>query len=1267
MTVMARWDKHDKYAVLIASVFSIILALCILRNFIVEPGLVESGDIYFPYRFDDEPQYVWNRFLSSTHVPYHQIIFSWLTPLVETGAWIIPFSLVSASIETLQRALWSLFITLISFISFITVFKYTRTVFQRPLPCYAASMLASFLYTFNPYVVGIMQWWPNLLSYAFLPAFFYLIPVAINHPTWTGTIKIGLVAALLLALNFCSPGAALNTTVFLLFLIIIEFVFKLKKDFVHILLRCSVLFIEILGLALLLNTYAIVPFSLFQEEFTWGGQGIPLQVEGLYGEGGANIQLIDAFRLWKWSETGWFNFTSRPLLTLVVPLIAISALILFTIKLFKPNHLTSLKIIDKKMITTLILLMFLALFLAKGINDPFGNFYIWLVFSTPFSWLFEHSEVWIRYLCLSYTLLCALLLAQLINRIHPPSIQKKIRLTFFSIKKQIPLCVIQATLWIWNGKIALFLVGLIVFSVVVRTDTIAAYPSGLFLGTANDLLVPSPLPQPYYKVNDWLTAQSGEFRTIWLPIEGRLTWWRYSGPLHHPIGDWASSRPIATTNHPSQKDYMMLTLNYLKHEDTFAELLGLFNIKYIINHLDVEDSDDEVIYELLKENSALTQIHNEDFLYVFENYYYRPYVQALLRPLLCVGNPRVLDFASTISSFNLSTSAVIFPEQLPGLGLTSLTQLPNNTILLFYNKHFIDLLFNSLRGEYIYTPVNYLRENLHWRVEDRRDVMNYEFDYGKGYVYSLEKRPFKVEIEVQESNQYEIWVRVLGRQTLTIQLDEFIHTETSAPLDPLGFTWVYLGTLNLTEGKHEFQIINEQGWGNLNLIMLAPKEELRDKKELLLDYINNQDIRIVHLSQEKAFEWTKSNQIRFHESFENSSTNIPPWLFNGNWTIFDNQGTSVLSQLNETHENAIIKVGNNMTMHDGVFEVDINLRSGSIFGLIRKYGPGQSYIFSYTDYENKLIIWKTNGRDTIKLGEADFTLEKGKWYTLMIDFQGSKLSLYVNGIRYITASDDKPPYAYTSGQIYFTTSNTKVDFDNITLWDPLQALEVFTPKESEYILALSTVERVHDDNLSIHIDEIEYNLFPDNDFNDSEWRYILPIKLSQDNHRFEFFPSNGIRIKNIILFSLTTEEDTKTVNELFQGKPPSFTIAFERVQSEKCIVQVTTSEPFILAFSETYHSLWRASTDGHEYYHFPLFSQINGFFINKTGTFIVTIEFLPGRAHALGEAISTTTLIFMFISYLFLDDRIRRNLIQSSKKIKNTLRKHMTHKKNIDQ
>jgi hypothetical protein len=114
------------------------------------------------------------------------------------------------------------------------------------------------------------------------------------------------------------------------------------------------------------------------------------------------------------------------------------------------------------------------------------------------------------------------------------------------------------------------------------------------------------------------------------------------------------------------------------------------------------------------------------------------------------------------------------------------------------------------------------------------------------------------------------------------------------------------------------------------------------------------------------------------------------------------------------------------------------------------------------------------------------------------------------------------------------------------------------------------------------------------------------------------------------------------MDDVFKGDTIRPIITYERSEAEVCTVRVNTSTPFILAFSETYHNLWCAYTDDYEYEKIPLYSQINGFFINKTGDFTLKIEFLPGRAHYFGEIISSLTLLSTIVSYIFLEDKLRK-------------------------
>ena len=174
---------------------------------------------------------------------------------------------------------------------------------------------------------------------------------------------------------------------------------------------------------------------------------------------------------------------------------------------------------------------------------------------------------------------------------------------------------------------------------------------------------------------------------------------------------------------------------------------------------------------------------------------------------------------------------------------------------------------------------------------------------------------------------------------------------------------------------------------------------------------------------------------------------------------------------------------------------------------------------------------------------------------------------------------------------------------------------------------------------------------------DPDWRYTIPIILTKGQHHIDILPEPNVRIKQLIIFSTLTNEESMTIDDLFLKDSINPIVEFKRLEAEKWTVNINTSKPFILAFSETYHSLWRAYTDDREYQHFPLDTQLNGFIINKTGNFEITIEFIMGEAHHYGETISILTLLIVGISYLFLEDKSRIRIFKLFKKIVMEIRK----------
>jgi hypothetical protein len=90
-------------------------------------------------------------------------------------------------------------------------------------------------------------------------------------------------------------------------------------------------------------------------------------------------------------------------------------------------------------------------------------------------------------------------------------------------------------------------------------------------------------------------------------------------------------------------------------------------------------------------------------------------------------------------------------------------------------------------------------------------------------------------------------------------------------------------------------------------------------------------------------------------------------------------------------------------------------------------------------------------------------------------------------------------------------------------------------------------------------------------------------------------------------------------------------------------VNVNTSKPFMLSFSETYDHLWEATVyKGGKMIEVvdpvPLYSVINGFWISETGNLEVVIKYKPQDLFEVGLLISMIVLISC-IGYILYDWR----------------------------
>jgi hypothetical protein len=124
--------------------------------------------------------------------------------------------------------------------------------------------------------------------------------------------------------------------------------------------------------------------------------------------------------------------------------------------------------------------------------------------------------------------------------------------------------------------------------------------------------------------------------------------------------------------------------------------------------------------------------------------------------------------------------------------------------------------------------------------------------------------------------------------------------------------------------------------------------------------------------------------------------------------------------------------------------------------------------------------------------------------------------------------------------------------------------------------------------------------------------------------------------ENIIFLLSQSNINNITLLEKFKTNyiyKPSIT--FERVNPTKYIAHVkNATNQFFLVFSEAYHPLWKLYINNEEVsdeYHFIVNGYANAWYINKTGSFDVILEFWPQKIVHIGSVISSITFTFCLI------------------------------------
>jgi hypothetical protein len=141
------------------------------------------------------------------------------------------------------------------------------------------------------------------------------------------------------------------------------------------------------------------------------------------------------------------------------------------------------------------------------------------------------------------------------------------------------------------------------------------------------------------------------------------------------------------------------------------------------------------------------------------------------------------------------------------------------------------------------------------------------------------------------------------------------------------------------------------------------------------------------------------------------------------------------------------------------------------------------------------------------------------------------------------------------------------------------------------------------------------------------------VALSPDSLPFQYYCDTSANVTNGIMDNLPTNSNVQ--------------LDYVRINPSEYTIRVNTTKPFVLTFSETYNSQWVLQTsNSHNIpYHFITNFYANGWYINKTGNYILTLYFVPQtyiNQGILGSLFSVTIVLCAIAILTFKKFRVKR-------------------------
>ena len=773
------------------------LGLILLRGFIFAPGIATYWDLTWWYSSHTYPlHYMWDEFIQAPVVVNHSL----------------GYLLVSLfSPETAERLFYLLIFTIMGLSMFFTTFKLTAPRHASARVPLIASTLATLLFVINPVLCTRIWHLEVLWFYAFLPLLVYFSYSAfrdIHFLQIRGFIK----RAVLLALVLFAMSVSARIPIYIP-LLFMGFFACFSRPVREYLTRSALLIGLTLILYAALSSVWIIP-TFLSSSYTpyWyvNTRGY-LYLSSWPMFEGFTLQIVDVrdfFTHIFFHSHSSFLTTLWKASCIAIPIIAFSSILLHR----------------SKLVIWLGLFAVAFIFLGKGVNPPWGNFYEWLVFDSPvvssFGYQLRKTGMWQLPLMVCYAMLAGLTISYVLgfikDRIKWPKLRKGLFAFFIIIMLSIPLG--------------------------------SGYP--LLTGDVNGTMKPESGVSNWTYLNAWLKDEAEEGKVMGYPYDH--LWWGLAKP--RPPWYYAGTRPSRSLLYP--KFIRGSVIDTLR----MGELLSAFNGRYMLTEV---PSASAVFVK--QEDMEFAQRFGR--IEVFENKADPRQIAASNRSVVVLGGLENMLSLTSIDSYNLKDVPAVFLDQL----VTSSDYIPPADIFVSSLDN-LDLYMTILEEEYMVEPAAAVDRDRRTKWQQgpihylnyyvvAAGQTNWQHDYWKNTVYTSGHALLNVSFAVSEPGNYDILVRYLrsgaGSTGISVSLDgELLRSVTTESLITAA-VWNDLGRYHLEEGKHTLMLANTKGFNAVNLFAILPQGELERYEQQINEWMA--DKRIVYI-------WEAESALNFSQA-----------------------------------------------------------------------------------------------------------------------------------------------------------------------------------------------------------------------------------------------------------------------------------------------------------------------------------------------------------------------------------------------------------------